>query len=560
MSQALKVAFLTGSDSESTRDSIAAVAALPGIEPVAILFDDAKAPVGRRIKNLRRNIRRNGWRYIPNRLLGVLRQLTDRLAERVLMRSSEVDDLLKAAFPDRSRNLWELSDRLSIPLEECGNLNEERAVGILRARGADLGVVLGTRVLRPVIFSVPRLGCVNLHKGKVPEFRGMPPAFWEVFEGAAKTAATVHFVDSKLDTGPVVDAGEVDVLPGDTPDTLMVRLNEAGLTVLTRAVSAIAAGTHQTRVQPQGSHKAKTTPTLADVAALRARLPHWIHSSDASSALKNVVYLLLYVSGIYGLVRLVRRLRGQSRAAIILYHRVNDLSRDTLTVDIRMFAAHLLAIGKFNATPGTTRVVRDLRDGRGIPGGGTAVLIHFDDAYLDVHTNAGPLLKLTGIPATHFVNSGFVGTSRRFDHDARIHACRQANCDVEDLRRWVANGCEVGAHTVNHADLGQCTPEEARREVVGSGQELALMTGGPIPLFSFPFGRLDNIREDVRQVVREAGYEALFSAHGGYVDQSTSVWDIPRFGANSNHRPLWLLMEVEGLSLAALGGWFRRGG
>jgi len=27
-----------------------------------------------------------------------------------------------------------------------------------------------------------RMGCINLHKGKVPEYRGMPPGFWEIYK------------------------------------------------------------------------------------------------------------------------------------------------------------------------------------------------------------------------------------------------------------------------------------------------------------------------------------------------------------------------------------------
>ena len=81
---------------------------------------------------------------------------------------------------------------------------------------------------------------------------------------------------------------------------------------------------------------------------------------------------------------------------------------------------------------------------------------------------------------------------------------------------------------------------------------LERMTGQPVRLFSFPFGRLHNIRPETRDLIREAGYDAVFSASGGFVGGDTDRWDIPRLGASSRHKPLWLLMELEGLAPAYL--------
>jgi len=52
-----------------------------------------------------------------------------------------------------------------------GSLNGANAVRVLSECGADLGIVLGTRILKPGTFGVPRMGCINLHKGRVPEYR-----------------------------------------------------------------------------------------------------------------------------------------------------------------------------------------------------------------------------------------------------------------------------------------------------------------------------------------------------------------------------------------------------
>jgi peptidoglycan/xylan/chitin deacetylase (PgdA/CDA1 family) len=106
----------------------------------------------------------------------------------------------------------------------------------------------------------------------------------------------------------------------------------------------------------------------------------------------------------------------------------------------------------------------------------------------------------------------------------------------------------VGAHTVNHVDLGTITLDRARIEIVESGQELSAVLGTPISLFSFPFGSVRNIRQETADIVMHSNYEALFSAHGGFVGLSTGLSDIPRMGCSGDTRPLYLLLEIEGLA------------
>jgi hypothetical protein len=77
-------------------------------------------------------------------------------------------------------------------------------------------------------------------------------------------------------------------------------------------------------------------------------------------------------------------------------------------------------------------------------------------------------------------------------------------------------------------------------------------------LFSFPFGKMKDIRPEATDFIREAGYSALFSAYGGFVNEDTSLWDIPRIGVGEEHLPLYLLLEIEGLTGPALAGKFRR--
>jgi phosphoribosylglycinamide formyltransferase-1 len=65
---------------------------------------------------------------------------------------------------------------------------------------------------------------VNTHPAPLPEFPGPHPIDDVLAAGVPETAATVHYVDGGVDTGPVIAAERVPVLPSDDPDTLKQRV------------------------------------------------------------------------------------------------------------------------------------------------------------------------------------------------------------------------------------------------------------------------------------------------------------------------------------------------
>lgn len=95
----------------------------------------------------------------------------------------------------------------------------------LRAQGAELVVLAGyMHLLRPAFFEVFGRRIVNTHSAPLPGFPGRHPIEDVLAAGVSETAATVHWVDEGIDTGPVIRAERVPVEPGDTTDTLRARV------------------------------------------------------------------------------------------------------------------------------------------------------------------------------------------------------------------------------------------------------------------------------------------------------------------------------------------------
>jgi phosphoribosylglycinamide formyltransferase-1 len=95
----------------------------------------------------------------------------------------------------------------------------------LKAQGVELLVLAGyMHLLRPRFFEVFGRRVVNTHSAPLPAFPGRHPIEDVLAAGVPETAATIHWVDEGIDTGPVIRAEAVPVEPGDTTDTLRARV------------------------------------------------------------------------------------------------------------------------------------------------------------------------------------------------------------------------------------------------------------------------------------------------------------------------------------------------
>jgi hypothetical protein len=163
-----------------------------------------------------------------------------------------------------------------VPVLRFNDFHDAECITELERMAPDLGVVDGTYILRESIFDLPRLGSINLHCGKVPEFRGSPPAFWELYHGVDHVGITIHRVAAKLDAGPILaeESFPLDLAPSGDPAAWVDRywrdvLRPNGIRMLAATAAMLAAGTACERSQPAWSGKPNRTPSHGEVKALR---------------------------------------------------------------------------------------------------------------------------------------------------------------------------------------------------------------------------------------------------------------------------------------------------
>ena len=113
----------------------------------------------------------------------------------------------------------------------------------------DLGLSIGAPFLAQQFYMIPAHGTINAHLGLAPRYRGVPPGFWELFEGSPTVGATIHFIDEGIDSGPVIASAEVPILPSDTLEDVESQALHLAVRLLAGCLPAALSGVAQ--AQPQ---------------------------------------------------------------------------------------------------------------------------------------------------------------------------------------------------------------------------------------------------------------------------------------------------------------------
>ena len=69
--------------------------------------------------------------------------------------------------------------------------------------------------------------CLNIHPSLLPKHKGLHTHEAVLAAGENETGCTIHIVTPELDDGPILGQARIKVLPGDTPDSLAVRVQYA---------------------------------------------------------------------------------------------------------------------------------------------------------------------------------------------------------------------------------------------------------------------------------------------------------------------------------------------
>jgi methionyl-tRNA formyltransferase len=168
------------------------------------------------------------------------------------------------------RSVEAVAAKCAIPTRSLATINDPAYLRTLTIRGIDVLLsVAAPEIFRRAALTAAPLA-LNVHCGKLPQYRGMMPTFWALHRGEREITITVHTMGEKVDRGDVLAEYPVPVLPDDTAFDLAVRAKEVAGREVARLLSRLETSGVPARAMPGSEQRYYTFPTRRHAQELRA--------------------------------------------------------------------------------------------------------------------------------------------------------------------------------------------------------------------------------------------------------------------------------------------------
>lgn len=174
-------------------------------------------------------------------------------------------DLLQEHPDVRIQNVL-VAGKSSEPLDSFIDVLEEREINHriepdldapetrewLKASDYHLGICTGYHEKLPDwLIELPEWETINLHHSLLPRYRGPRPMFWVLRNQERETGVTLHYMNDRLDAGPIINQRSFTISTNDTLYDLLTESNAHGFILLKKLFEQTAAHQQPPEASPQ---------------------------------------------------------------------------------------------------------------------------------------------------------------------------------------------------------------------------------------------------------------------------------------------------------------------
>lgn len=98
------------------------------------------------------------------------------------------------------------------------------------------------QVVKPEVLQIPEYGVINVHGALLPNYRGLLPSFWYLYNDEKLGGATVHCMSTAIDDGNICKQRSVDISDCTTMFELMKKTKLVGGELMVEVIEDYSAG------------------------------------------------------------------------------------------------------------------------------------------------------------------------------------------------------------------------------------------------------------------------------------------------------------------------------
>lgn len=132
--------------------------------------------------------------------------------------------------------VMQLSKKKDFNIIEGDDLRDIKLINQLKELEPDFFVVVAYRILPNELLELPKYGSINIHSSLLPKYRGAAPIQHAILNQDKFTGISTFIIESKVDTGKIIDQEEVKIEENDNFGTLSNKLSNVGASLIKSSI------------------------------------------------------------------------------------------------------------------------------------------------------------------------------------------------------------------------------------------------------------------------------------------------------------------------------------
>lgn len=151
--------------------------------------------------------------------------------------------IVKAIVTTRNKFKFFKEKINQISIYVIDDVNEKKSVDFLSGFKADIFLVAGfSQIFQKQILTIPKVGTINLHAGKLPKYRGGSPLNWQLINQEKFAGVSAILMNEGIDTGNILAEKKFKIEEKDDIFSLHSKANKLFPLIAIKAIKKISEG------------------------------------------------------------------------------------------------------------------------------------------------------------------------------------------------------------------------------------------------------------------------------------------------------------------------------
>jgi folate-dependent phosphoribosylglycinamide formyltransferase PurN len=161
------------------------------------------------------------------------------------------------------KSIKSICSKNNIEYRVLTNPNSKQYIEYLKSNNVDLIISFSAPIIfKEKLLKTPKYGCINLHCSLLPKYSGLMPSFWTLYKNEEFTGVSIHYMDSEIDNGKLLNQEIVEIPKGISIFDLLSLTKNIGGELMCRTIKEISQGTHEAKPNKQDKKHYYSWPTI----------------------------------------------------------------------------------------------------------------------------------------------------------------------------------------------------------------------------------------------------------------------------------------------------------